>query len=105
MRAVTPQWKADRLADMKRLGISKAKLSRLIKATSGGITTLFKPVTKQSRLVDPIHEVLGLPPPREAAAPADVADFLARIEESARGMGDAEKDLILDLAAKLARRG
>lgn len=89
--------------DMKRLGITRAKLSRIIDVTTGAITTLFGPRTKQSRLVDPIHKALGLPPPRDAAAPSDVAEFLARIEESARDMGDAEKDLVLALAEKLRR--
>lgn len=103
-RAVSAQWKSDRLADMKRLGVSKAELSRRCHVTTATITNLFKDDSIQSRIVDAVHAALGLPPPREAAAAAGTAEFLSKMEQLSPSITEADQELVLAFATRMSRK-
>ena len=105
MRAITEQWKLDRIADMDRLGITRSELSRRIGVTSAAITMLFHEQTKQSRLVDLVHEALGLRPPPDIDPSSPTAEFLHRIEMASKNFTAEERDIVLMLAEKLSARG
>ena len=63
MWTVDKAWKDDVRALMKRNEISQADLARTLGVSPASLTFLFKPDTKQSRLVPAIHKALGLPTP------------------------------------------
>lgn len=60
---VDDRWKRDVKAEMKRAGISLSELSRRVGCNPSSLTVLFRPGTRQSRLVPAIHRELGRLPP------------------------------------------
>lgn len=57
---------------MKRAGISQAELARRIQCKDSALTVMFRPRTKQSRLVPAIHRELGRPAPSTITAHDEV---------------------------------
>lgn len=65
-------WKRSVRAEMKRLGISNAEMARRIGCQGSALTVIFRPETRQSRLVPLIHRELGRPPPSAVTASDEV---------------------------------
>lgn len=97
-----PEWKADVLRAMEKLGISRAELSRRVQVTDAAITILFRKTTKQSRLVPAINRVLKLTAPTQNTGEVD--ELRARLDDSWANLDDEARRMVSDLAEKLARR-
>jgi hypothetical protein len=103
MWAVDKAWKDDIRAVMKRLGISQADLARTLKVSPGSLTLLFKPDTRQSRLVPAIHRALGLSTPTTTRV--DERDELRRrLDDVWRDLTPAQREILLSVAAEMVRK-
>ncbi len=103
MWTVDKAWKDDIRAVMKRQGISQADLARTLKVSPGSLTLLFKPETKQSRLVPAIHRALGLSTPTTTRV--DESDELRRrFDDVWRDLTPAQRELLLSVAAEMMRK-
>lgn len=69
---VDDEWKRETKSDMRKAGITPAELARRIGCTESALTVLFRPETKQSRLVPKIHRELGRPPPSTITATDEI---------------------------------
>jgi transcriptional regulator with XRE-family HTH domain len=102
MWTVDKAWKDDVRALMKRQGISQADLARTLRVSPASLTFLFKPETKQSRLVPAIHKALGLPMP--TITRVDEGDeLLERFEGIWRDLTPEQRELLLAVAAQMRR--
>lgn len=99
MWPVDQAWKTTVLADMRRLGISQAEMARRIGCKQSALTVLFRPETKQSRLVPLIHRELDRPAPSTVTAPDEV---LRRINRQWPALSKEARALIADLVTQLA---
>jgi len=103
MWTVDKAWKDDVRALMKRKEISQADLARTLGVSPASLTFLFKPDTKQSRLVPAIHKALGLPTPTTTTV--DERDELRqRLEKIWRDLTPEQRDLLVSVAAQMKRR-
>jgi hypothetical protein len=69
---VDDAWKRGVRADMKKAGILPAEMARRIGCTSGALTVLWRPETRESRLVPAIHRELGRPAPSTITATDEI---------------------------------
>jgi len=69
---VDDAWKRGVQADMRAAGISPAEMSRRIGCTPGALTVLWRPETRESRLVPAIHRELGRPAPSTVTSPDEI---------------------------------
>ena len=99
MWPVDDVWKATVRADMQRTGVSQAEMARRIGCKQSALTVLFRPETKQSRLVPLIHRELGRPAPSTVAAPDEV---LRRINRLWSSLSKEARVLIDNLVVQLA---
>jgi hypothetical protein len=96
-------WKDDVRAWMKRQSISQADLARTLKVSPGSLTLLFKPDTKQSRLVPAIHRALGLTTPTTTRV--DERDELRqRLEVIWRDLTQEQREILLSVGAQMRRK-
>jgi transcriptional regulator with XRE-family HTH domain len=103
MWTVDKAWKDDIRAVMERQGISQADLARTLKVSPGSLTLLFKPETKQSRLVPAIHRALGLSTPTTTRV--DERDELRRrFDDLWRDLTPVQRELLLSVAAQMIRK-
>lgn len=103
MWTVDKAWKDDVRALMKRRGISQADLARTLAVSPGSLTFLFKPETRQSRLVPAIHKAFGLPTP--TITRVDEGDeLLGRFEKIWRDLTPEQRELLLAVGAQMRRR-
>jgi ribosome-binding protein aMBF1 (putative translation factor) len=104
MWVVSPTWKREVQDAMASKGISRAELSRLINVSDAAITILFRPSTKQSRLVPAINRALGLTPPTQSSGEAD--GQLTELHEIWPDLDDEARRALLVMAgvARRARR-
>lgn len=103
MWTVDKAWKDDIRAVMKRQGMSQADLARTLKVSPGSLTLLFKPETKQSRLVPAIHRALGLSTPTTTRV--DERDELRRqFDDVWRDLTPVQREILLSVAAQMIRK-
>jgi len=103
MWTVDKAWKDDVRALMKRRGISQAELARTLKVSPGSLTLLFKPETKQSRLVPAIHRALGLTTPTTTRV--DEHDQLwQRLEAIWRDLTPEQREILVSVGAQMIRK-
>ena len=103
MWTVDKEWKDDVRALMKRKGISQADLARTLKVSPGSLTLLFKPDTKQSRLVPAIHRALGLTTP--VTTRVDERDELRqRLKRIWRDLTPEQREILLTVGAQMKRK-
>lgn len=95
------RWKADVLRLMAELQISRAELARRVGVSDAAITQLFRSEQQSSRLVPAINRVIGMPPP--ALVGVDVDAVRAELDAEWQTLDDASRQLVLDVAKKLAR--
>lgn len=103
MWTVDRAWKDDVRALMKRREISQADLARTLGVSPASLTFLFKPETKQSRLVPAIHKALGLPTPLTTRVD-EGDDLLERLQKIWRDLTQEQRELLLAVAAQMKRR-
>lgn len=96
---VDEDWKRDTKADMKKAGVSQSELARRIGCNRGGVSVLFRPATRMSRLVGPIHEVLGRPPPAPLSA---FNEDLHRLNDAWPALTKEQQGMLKTLAEQLA---
>lgn len=103
MWTVDRAWKDDVRVLMKQQGISQADLARTLSVSPASLTNLFKPETKQSRLVPAIHKALGIPTPTTTRI--DEGDELrARLEKIWRDLTPEQRELLVAVGAQMRRR-
>jgi transcriptional regulator with XRE-family HTH domain len=102
MWTVDEAWRDDVRALMKRKGISQADIARAAGVKPSAITNLFKPETKQSRIVPAVHRVLGLPPPNTTAV-SERDEVRQRLDKIWRELTPAQRELLLELGASMKR--
>lgn len=102
--SVDDVWKSGIKALIEKRGISQAELARRIGASPGSIVLLFKPETDQSRLVAPIHKVLGLDPPPESATVAERDDAKRRLDRIWDDMAEDDRAALLSVAERFRRK-
>ena len=103
MWTVDEAWKDNVRALMKQRGLSQAELARTLKASPASLTFLFKPTTKQSRLVPAIHKALGLPTPTTTTV--DERDELRqRLDTIRRDLTPVQRELLVSVAAQMKHR-
>jgi len=85
---------------MSLAGISQSELARRIGCGRGGVSVLFQEQTKISRLVAPIHEVLGMPPPTTLTVAA-VDNDMRRVLEGWRLLIGEQRATIATLVEQL----
>jgi len=95
---VDDAWKRGVQADMRKEGISSAEMSRRIGCTPGALTVLWRPETRESRLVPAIHRELGRPPPAMAIT-AD--EILRRINARWPSLSKEQRTLVDQLVDQL----
>jgi hypothetical protein len=96
---ISEAWKRRVKADMKARGITKAELARRIPCAEGSLTVLFRPKTRQSRLVPAIHQVLHWLRPTTVSSSDELWQ---RIDEMWPLLTREERELVLSLVDKLA---
>lgn len=101
MWLASPDWKRDVLAAMEAQGISRAELSRRVKVSDAAITILFKPTTRQSRLVPAVNRVLGLTAPKQNSGEID--ELRAELDTHWQEIDDEARSTLLHMARQLAR--
>lgn len=87
---------------MERRGISQAELARQIGAAPASVTLLFKTETVQSGFVPAIHRALGLQEPVSTLI-SERDDARRRLDRIWRELGEAERELLLDIATRFRR--
>lgn len=84
---------------MKKAGISQAEMARRIHCKDSALTVLFRPSTKQSRLVPAIHRELGRPAPSTVTAHDEV---LRRINTRWPSLSPEQRALVNALVEQLS---
>lgn len=103
MWTVDKAWQEDIRAVMERQGVSQADLARALKVSPGSLTLLFKPETRQSRLVPAIHRALGLALPTTTRV--DERDELRqRLDDIWRALTPAQREILVSVAAQMIRK-
>lgn len=103
MWTVDKAWKDDIRAVMERQGVSQADLARTLKVSPGSLTLLFKPETKQSRLVPAIHRALDLALPTTTRV--DERDELRhRLDDIWRDLTPAQREILVSVAGQMIRK-
>ena len=95
---VDEEWKLGIRRDMKLAGISQAEMARQIHCSDSALSKLWLPTTRESRLVGPIHRVLGRPPPSTLT---DTDDALRRINARWTRLSKAQRELVESLVEQL----
>jgi len=95
---VDEAWKRGVQADMKRAGISPAEMARRIGCTPGALTVLWRPRTRESRLVPAIHRELGRPPPSTVTSTDEI---LRRINARWSSLSKEQRNLVDQLVDQL----
>jgi transcriptional regulator with XRE-family HTH domain len=88
---------------MLRRGISQADLARTLGVSPGSLTLLFKPETKQSRLVPAIHKALGLTTPTTTRVD-ERDDLRQRLERIWRDLTPEQREILVSVAAQMKRK-
>lgn len=83
---------------MEKAGISPAEMARRIKCKDSALTVLWRPETKQSRLVPAIHRELGRPPPSTVTAHDEI---LRRINARWPSLSSEQRALVDNLVEQL----
>lgn len=102
MVSVDEAWKRTVLERMAVKGISRSDLARLVGATPGAITVLFKPGTKQSRLVPRIHKVLDLAATQTSAIAVERDDVFRRLLRAWKDLSEDERQKLVEMSELLA---
>ena len=84
---------------MDKAGITPAEMARRIGCQGSALTVLFRPETKQSRLVPLIHRELGRPPPSTVTASDEV---LRRINARWPSLSTEQRSIIDALVDQLS---
>lgn len=84
---------------MKKAGISPAEMARRIKCTPGALTVLWRPETRESRLVPLIHRELGRPAPSTVTATDEI---LRRINARWSSLTEEQRAIVDALVEQLA---
>jgi len=103
MWTVDDQWKRDVLEVMKKKGITRADLARLIGVGAPSLTLLFKAETRQTRLKPAIHKALGLIPPAPTPA-VERDDAVTRLLRIWKELSDEQREHLLKTGELLARK-
>ncbi len=103
MWLATLEWKLQVTAAMKAAEVTRAELARRIGVSDAAITQLFRPTTKQSRLVPEINRVLGITPPTQSTGDTD--GELAELIDIWRDLGPEERKVLWGTARVLRRSG
>jgi lambda repressor-like predicted transcriptional regulator len=99
---VDESWKAGVRADMAKAGISSAELARRIGCSPSALTVLWRPETKESRLVPAIHRVLGRSQPQPVTAAVD--DVLRKINRQWPQLTAEGRALVEQLVEQLSAK-
>lgn len=97
---VDDAWKRGVRADMERAGISSAELARRIGCSPSALTVLWRPETRESRLVPAIHRELGRSAPQPVATSTD--EVLRRINRHWASLTAEQRELVDQLVDQLA---
>jgi transcriptional regulator with XRE-family HTH domain len=99
-------WQDRIRARLAERGISQAQLARMIGASPGSITLIFKPSSEQSRLVAAIHRKLDLEPPPDDTVVAEPNEQTALRRERDRiwnELTDEQRELLLNIGRQMRR--
>lgn len=84
---------------MKAAGISPAEMARRIGCSPSALTVLFRPATRESRLVPGIHRELGRPAPSTVTSTDEI---LRRINARWPSLSREQRALVDHLVEQLA---
>lgn len=87
---------------MAKAGISPAEMARRIGVSDSALTVLWRPTTKQSRLVPLIHRELGRPAPSTITATDEI---LRRINNRWSSLTKEQRAIVDALVEQLANSG
>jgi hypothetical protein len=104
MWPVDEAWKRDVEARMLEKGISRADLARQIDVDPSAVTVLFKPATKQSRLVPRIHKVLEMADTTAPAMAISKDDAFRRLQQVWRKLSKEEREHLITTGELLASK-
>lgn len=97
---VDEAWKTGVRADMAKAGISSAELARRIGCSPSALTVLWRPATKESRLVPAIHRELGRGAPMPVPSTTD--ETLRKINRQWPALSKEGRALVEQLVEQLA---
>lgn len=101
---VDDDWKRDVLAAMVSKGISRADLARRIGVAPAAMTVLFRPTTKQSRLVPAIHRELGMVETTSAVSAIERDDAFKRLQRIWKALSEKEREHLISTGELLAAK-
>lgn len=101
MWLATPEWKHQVSLAMEAAKVTRAELARRVDVSDAAITQLFRPSTKQSRLVPEINRVLGITPPTQSTGETD--GELAELIDIWRQLDPEERKVLWGTARVLRR--
>lgn len=96
---VDEAWKKSVKADMEKAGILPAEMARRIGCDPSALTNLWKPKTRESRLVPAIHRELGRPAPSTVTATDAI---LRRINARWSSLSEEQRAIVDALVEQLA---
>lgn len=95
---VDEAWKQGVRADMRKAGIGPSELARRIGCSPSALTVLWRPGTKESRLVPLIHRELGKPAPSTVTSQDEI---LRRINSRWSSLTKEQRALVDGLVEQL----